>query len=518
MTNASNSVEFSPYFGGFILETLTIGMYGETRNAIREYLQNAFDSVQKAINSDVMAEGEGLIELVMGSDKDSLVIRDNGAGLSSTTAAETLTRVGASAKSHAKNAGFRGIGRLAGIVFSNTVTFTTKAKGDSRETSVVIDGLRMREAMAPGKGSSKSAEALLKECVTASQRSVADANAHYFEVRLEGFDDPPHECLSAMELEGFVSQVAPVPYHPEFPFVAAIQQAAAKHGIPIEQVRTTIRDGSSKPTDVYKPYRGAHACSGSSPAKIFDVRTHASSRAKWWGWWGVKEASGAYTDTKASGIRVRVRNIQIDGVDLFRGMFRLRGASSDRFQDWYIGEIFVAPDAVVPNARRDGFEEDENWKKLKREFESLAKKLGDDAYQLSTKGQYTVAVQKRNLEKAKKEYRILENSGFQDRDRTLRFSASITTYQKKIARGSVTADLESLAMYQAISGELTDLKNQALAQANLGREAVDVEGLRLDARDELLREIIVILEDGLLPSCFVKAKELINPLLSAGEL
>ena len=73
-------------------------------------------------------------------------------------------------------------------------------------------------------------------------------------------------------------------------------------------------------------------------------------------------------------------------------------------------------------------------------------------------------------------------------------------------------------MYQAISGELTDLKNQALAQANLGREAVDVEGLRLDARDELLREIIVILEDGLLPSCFVKAKELINPLLSAGEL
>ena len=33
----------SPFFGGSILETLTIGMYGEARNAICEYIQNGFD-------------------------------------------------------------------------------------------------------------------------------------------------------------------------------------------------------------------------------------------------------------------------------------------------------------------------------------------------------------------------------------------------------------------------------------------------------------------------------------------
>lgn len=41
-------VGFTPYFGGFILETLTVGMYGEARNAIREYIQNGFDSIQRA--------------------------------------------------------------------------------------------------------------------------------------------------------------------------------------------------------------------------------------------------------------------------------------------------------------------------------------------------------------------------------------------------------------------------------------------------------------------------------------
>ena len=131
-------VPFEPFFGGFVLETLTIGMYGEARNAIREYIQNGFDSVQRAIDElKILRAGEGLIEIELAADKKSLVIRDNGAGLPVKSAATILTRVGASGKSHRKNAGFRGIGRLAGIVFSNTVTFTTKAKGEREQTTVV---------------------------------------------------------------------------------------------------------------------------------------------------------------------------------------------------------------------------------------------------------------------------------------------------------------------------------------------------------------------------------------------
>lgn len=164
MSSTNPVIHVEPYFGGFVLETLTIGMYGETRNAIREYIQNAFDSIQRAVNElELLRAGEGLIELELA--EDSLVIRDNGAGLPIRNAAATLARVGASAKSHAKNAGFRGIGRLAGIVFANTVTFVTKAKGETQETVFVVDAKAMRAAMAPGKGSAKSAESLDRKSV-----------------------------------------------------------------------------------------------------------------------------------------------------------------------------------------------------------------------------------------------------------------------------------------------------------------------------------------------------------------
>lgn len=43
---ASTPVEINPFFGGFVLETLTIGLYGEARSAIREYLQNGLDGVR----------------------------------------------------------------------------------------------------------------------------------------------------------------------------------------------------------------------------------------------------------------------------------------------------------------------------------------------------------------------------------------------------------------------------------------------------------------------------------------
>lgn len=518
MPHVPEPVAVDPYFGGFVLETLTIGMYGETRNAIREYMQNAFDSVQRAIEMGILQPGEGLIALELAEDRNSLRIRDNGAGLSVRTAAETLVRIGASAKSHKKNAGFRGIGRLAGIVFSDQVTFTTKAKGETAETVVVIHASRMRDAMAPGVGSTKSAEDLLRECVTATRRPSPDVSRHSFEVLLEGFVDPPNECQSPVALADFISQVAPVPYHAKFPFTAELLRKAQKHSIPIEQVRTTIQDGDCDPVDVYKHYRAAHACAGKSPATLVDVEFQAGAQGKWWGWAGKKEESGAYTDSRVAGIRVRVRNIQIDGIELFRSMFKARGPSSDRFQEWYVGELFVDPGAVVPNARRDGFEEDEDWKRLKRELEKWAKKLGDDAYALSTKGQYSVPAQKRSLEKAKKEYRILQKAQFGDRDRTLTFLSSITKVQRRIAKGSMSADLESLASFQAINAELTDLKTEALSQAGLGKDVVDIEAVQQDSRDALLKEVVVLLEDGLPPNCFSKAKELLVTLSSTGEL
>lgn len=87
----------TPYIGSYVLETLTTGMYGQSENALREYVQNSFDSIRAATRLGIMTKGQGRIDVTL-ADSDALVIRDNGVGISTSAAWGTLTSIGASKK------------------------------------------------------------------------------------------------------------------------------------------------------------------------------------------------------------------------------------------------------------------------------------------------------------------------------------------------------------------------------------------------------------------------------------
>ena len=491
------------------METLTIGMYGEARNAIREYIQNGFDSIQRAIHElKVLPENKGLIEIEMAPDHNSLIIRDNGAGLPAKSAAAILTRVGASSKSHEKNAGFRGIGRLAGIVFSDTVTFTTKVFGEREETTVIYNAKAMRAAMAPGKGSAKSALDLMKDSVVAFRSPSGKTKKHFFEVKLEGIADAPDECKSSQAMYDFVSQVAPVPYPKNFPFRDKLRDAEKEYGIPIEEVRITIKNGNARPKLVTKQYTDKYKFESGLIA-LNDCEIHQSRNKKWWAWVGKKTESGSYTDTRVSGLRVRVRNIQIGGTGIIRDIFRDHAKSHVRFQDYFLGEVFVKPDAVVPNARRDGFEEDANWKRLRRELAQVVKQLGKDAYQVSKQGQLSVNSLNDNLKKSKQELARLKKGNFSNTDRVIALTKRVTTYLDRIAQGVLGADMETAAQLQAIGSAFTDIRQEALSHVASSVSAIDREKVQQETRDEFLEEILVLLEDVLSPGCYAEVRDAI---------
>ena len=507
MENRRTHVAFEPFFGGFVLETLTIGMYGEARNAIREYIQNGFDSVQRAIGDlKILPADGGLIEIEMAEDHKSLTIRDNGAGLPVKTAATVLTRVGASSKSHHKNAGFRGIGRLAGIVFSDTVTFTTKAKGEREQTTTIFNSKAMRAAMAPGKGSTKSALDLMKESVFAFRSPSPDANKHFFQVKLAGFAEAPDECASPKKMYDFVSQIAPVPYADDFPYQLELREAAKKYGILIEEVQITIKNGTGKPTPVTKQYGASHKFE-SGMASLNDYAIHHSPANRWWAWVGKKAESGAYTDTRVSGLRVRVRNIQINGTAIVRDIFRDHARSHVRFQDYFLGEIFIEPSALVPNARRDGFEEDTAWKRIRNEIAAVVEGLGKEAYRVSKQGQLSAEALNKNLRTAKRELTKLRKTNFADLDRVIKLSRSVTTFQSRIAKATLGAAMETAAELQAIGSALADIKQEALSHIGGAAATLDREKLQLEARVEFLHEILSLLEDALSPGCFAAVQE-----------
>ena len=516
MANDGSPIPFEPYFGGFILETLTIGMYGESRNAIREYIQNGFDSIQRAVDMEILSPKDGLIEIELAEDRKSLSIRDNGGGIRANIASEILTRVGASTKDHRRNAGFRGIGRLAGIVFSDTVTFTTKAKGEDEQTTVVIDAKAMRDAMAPDRGSNLSATELLTKTVTVYASKTRRLHKHFFEVRLDGLRRPPEECRSLSAMIGFVSQVAPVPFAEEFPYVGRLQAIAEESGITIDEVSITVRDGRAAPKDVYKPYRGVHRL-GSATVPITDCEIFSGDSGTWWGWVGKKLESGAYTDLQVAGLRVRVRNIQIDGTDLVREIFRKKANSHARFQDFFIGEIYVRPGVLIPNARRDGFEEDRAWRKLSREISVVTRNLSTEAYQISRQGKFAVDALKSDVADTKRQFSKHRKSKFADVNRAIVFSKSITTIQGRVAKALLGSTVEAAGQLHVLSSELMDMKRETLSQLGSAALDEDREKLQQETREEMVEEILVLLEDRLSPKCLTEARRILFDEYGIGE-
>lgn len=505
------AVQFTPYFGGFILETLTVGMYGEARNAIREYIQNGFDSILRARESGVLTANSGHIVVTMADDKKSLTIRDDGAGLPVKSATATLTRVGASTKTHARNAGFRGIGRLAGIVFCDRLTFITKAKGEREQTMVVFDAKGMRAAMSPAKGSSASAEELMSAYVRSVKQPNMNAAQHFFEVRIEGLRDAPAECTSPKAMRDFLSQVAPVPYPPSFPYRMQLDDTAKATGIQVEEIDISVASGDRNDR-VYKLYGDEYEFDGGT-IELTDCEIKVSPSGRWWAWIGKKDESGAYTDARVRGLRVRVRNIQIDGADIFRGIFYENAKSQARFQDYFLGEIFIKPTALIPNARRDGFEEDSSWRSVRKELGFVAKALGSEAHAVSTAGKLSLSAQRETLKKLRDELRKLKKSKFSDVDKTVAFSRSIATNQNRVAKAMEAADMATSAALAGIGSEYADMKIEALRHVGNAAETVDREKVENDARDELIQEIMAILEEQLSPKCMAEVRELLSDYL-----
>jgi hypothetical protein len=510
---ASRTVSFQPYFGGFVLETLTVGMYGESRNAIREYVQNGFDSIQRAIQElNLLKPGDGLIRIQFDNDFNGVTIRDNGAGLPVRLAGQTLTSIGASRKDYKSDAGFRGIGRLAGIVFSETVTFRTKAAGEEEETEVVFNAAEMRRLMSPGRGSELSAEDLLTRCVSVTVHDTDPQLEPFFEVKLRGFAEAPDECTQPQLMARFVSQVAPVPYREDFEQKAALRAFGRDFGLPIEEVSIVIEAPTQAPRRVFKPYRPLYEVQNAeNDVPLAEIQFFDSPTRRWWGWLGKKAEPGSYLDADVRGVRIRAKNIQIDGEGVVREIFQKRSSSTARYQDWFVGEIFVDLRSVTPNARRDGFEDTLEWRGMQDEVaKSVCREAGRSAQSISDKGQLTLQKLTEKTTKLADELEALRRSDFKNADRTIALSAEVTKVNADVARASRNADPSTQAELRHLSSQLLDVKTEAVGRLTNGASGVDRETVEEQARHALLAELMVLFEDQLPAPCLASVRNLVR--------
>lgn len=504
-----------PLIGSFLLESITTGMYGERKNAIREYVQNGFDAIQSALGGKILKAGKGKITLTAGSN--NLIIHDNGIGLAQRVAVSTLTAVGASRKERGQQAGFRGIGRLAGIAFANGLQFRTKAAGDNVETVVFIDCEELREGMLSS--SRKAAADLLSECTKWEHRKAQNPDDHFFEVSLLDLTSPPVEATDTLQLCQFLSQVAPVDFHPDFAQFrkqildgaaklaahprAPLKEAAEEDGdeasilerIPFDHVAVLVRDGEAAPEQpIYKPYRATMPVTGNKSVGLTKVTLHNSDQTgAWWGWIGHKTNPGDYTEGTVAGIRFRVKNIQIDGSDLIRDVPVTNETKSTfgRWSNWFVGEIHVDPEAVVPNARRDNFEEDGRWLAIRHELSSICETLTTKARTVSDEHQISLETLEKKVEKARKEYLKIGRAKVFDVVKVHKLVADTDKILKDIETASGGAANAVQLRLKTLNKELTQIRVGLLETP----KTADYEKFRDSVRKEFLKKTLAILID-----------------------
>lgn len=201
-----------PKVGAFVLETLTTGMYTQPLDTLREFVQNAADSIWKGRQRGTLS-GKGRIEVELSPEHRSLVVRDDGVGLEDEVAADKLLNIGMSDKEFAEDAGFRGIGRLAGMAYCKKLRFSTTAHGHKASTTVEFDCEGIRTEISPHQRKADELADVLERHSNVSHAKCKPGD-HFFEVSMLGIGRQFDVFLDWEFLERYLSQVAPVDFEP----------------------------------------------------------------------------------------------------------------------------------------------------------------------------------------------------------------------------------------------------------------------------------------------------------------
>jgi hypothetical protein len=169
-----------------------------------------------------------------------------------------------------------------------------------------------------------------------------------------------NRLLNAIAVSEYLSQVAPVPFSPEFDFADDIQSALRDH---VNLGNLEIRvNGTGDP--IYRPHRNEfhiNEVARDRPTQLelkalndVDGNLAAIAWIAHHGYYGALPAR-----TLVRGLRLRSGNVQVGDHTLLESMF-----PESRFNSWAIGEVHVVDRKVLPNGRRDHFEQSSHFDNL----------------------------------------------------------------------------------------------------------------------------------------------------------
>ncbi len=357
----------NPKIGKTVLETLTSGMYDDARFVFREYIQNAADQIDEAVELGILKEkSEGKIDIIIDTENKKITITDNATGVPQKDVVRLLGDVANSQKDSTKRKGFRGIGRLGGLGYCDKLIFETSFKGESVKCKMILDA-KLLKRIIDNRQDNSDAMAAMSVITVQDPPKVEDSEKHYFRVILENVHS--EDLLKVHFVTDYLSMVAPVPFSSDFKFTQEIKTYFKGRNLILDEYNIEINSET-----LYKRYKNTFSddkgiVSNLIGVDFVDIRNDNEELLATC-WYGYREFSNIALDELniERGIRIRTKNIAIGNEFTCSRFFNLK-VTNFRF----IGEIHTLNEGFIPNARRDYFTENTTYQQFEKNIKEILK-------------------------------------------------------------------------------------------------------------------------------------------------
>ena len=419
-------------FGKDVIDSLTESMYKESACILREYIQNAADQIDIAIERGILIPSNAGIYITL---KDgNISVRDNATGIQSGDVLKRLVYVASSNKDGVKQRGMCGIGRLAGLAYCHELQFTTSYSGEGVKTILKWDADKMRELLASPDKSIEAAD-VIKNIVSLETESCSKEE-HFFEVKLIGICCQEDKLLNYDYIKRYLSLVAPLPFDAKFIFKSKILDFVKNNKLNLDEYKVYLNG-----EQLFKAYNSRIYGNSSGAQKVIDeiydidVQRHYSATGELLGWSWVAITNFVkqlQVCNVARGLRFRRGNIQVGDENTLSDLF-----SESRANHYFLGEIHACHPLLKPNSQRDHF----NQNKTYSEFHDVLKKYCESLtvwFNGASKAQSAYKAQE-NVQRLKTSFKEKEdNRDFSSREERDKMLQKITAAEKEAGEKNKT--------------------------------------------------------------------------------
>lgn len=326
-------------------------LYENSMVVFREYLQNACDAVEQALQQNLIPNRrQANIAVTLDTYNKSITIEDVGVGIERKNIGDYLVSVASSQKYGKGLVGEHGIGRLNAANYCDKIIYETSYSGEPIKSTLIWDVKRARE-ICDDDTLGWDVTTIIDHVTHLEDEESEDVDKHYCKVTLVNVNDD--SLLDEKAVIRYVEQIVSVDYSTEFkdnvrtPCLLKPENAEFKERFDDLWVyQITVNN-----IPIQKTYASEYDDKVLGGMRLFVLKDEKTQEELAWGWFALNRRAEQLNGLPFSFIRARHHNFQIGREDILNSYHKTSTAAA-----YVVGEVHITHPNIKPTTTRDGIE------------------------------------------------------------------------------------------------------------------------------------------------------------------